>query len=513
MKMLDKIASNEQLLEFYLRCRKDWNLFAREWLDVRLDNDQQEILHAIQANRRVSVRSGTARGKDFVAAVASVAFLFLNIPSKVINTAPTGRQVTAIMLPEIARLYKNAQKIGGLGGRLMADGIRFEEDRTWYLMGFKADDKNTEAWSGFHSPNLMVVVTEASGIEQQTFDAIEGILQGNSRLVIVFNPNNLKGEAYESARSPQYKSFKLNCLNSPNVKARKIVIPGQVDYDWVNEKVLKKGWTMEIHPSEVDPNKFDFEWNGKYYRPGDLFRVKVLGEFPEEDSGGLIPLAWIEQANDRWIEYTKGGFRESTPARLGVDVAGMGTDNSVIVDRYGFYVKGIHIVPVASKDTIHMQVAGQVKQALFNGGQAFIDTIGEGAGVYSRLREMKVLNAYSCKNSENAKGLYDATGVRRFVNMRSYMYWALRDALDPSGDIKLMLPPDDELKEELCEIHYMIQSDSRIILEPKEDIKKRLGRSPDKADALSMTFYPEARVNEELPYTGEYLTKEDFGIF
>ena len=170
-------------------------------------------------------------------------------------------------------------------------------------------------------------------------------------------------------------------------------------------------------------------------------------------------------------------------------------------------------MPVASKDTIHMQVAGQVKQALFNGGQAFIDTIGEGAGVYSRLREMKVLNAYSCKNSENAKGLYDATGVRKFTNMRAYMYWALRDALDPSGDLKLRLPPDDELKEELCEIHYKIQSDGRIILEPKEDIKKRLGRSPDKSDALSMTFYPETRVNEESPDTEDYLTKEDLGIF
>jgi len=203
-----------------------------------LDRRQRRILEAIQISRRVSVRSGHAVGKDYVAAVASLCFLYLNGPSKVINTAPTDRQVINVMMSEIGRIYKNAKV--NLGGDLWTHKITFKEP-DWFLLGFKTKDKKPEDWTGFHSPNLMVVITEASGIDQVTFDAIEGILTGNSRLVLIFNPNRTSGEAYQSTRSPLYKKFKLNCLNAVNVRDKKILIPGQVDYEWIDEKINKPG--------------------------------------------------------------------------------------------------------------------------------------------------------------------------------------------------------------------------------------------------------------------------------
>ena len=198
------------------RWQSDWNLFADQALKANLDPDQKAILRAVQDSRRVSVRSGTSRGKDYVAAVAAICFLYLTPrfhgnelveSTKIVMTAPTGRQIKNIMIPEISKLYNRAK---GLPGNLMSDGIRFERFRDWFLTGFKASDDNQEAWSGLHAANVMVIVTEASGIAQSTFDAIEGVLHGNSRLLIVFNPNNTNGEAYQSQSSPLYKKFRLN---------------------------------------------------------------------------------------------------------------------------------------------------------------------------------------------------------------------------------------------------------------------------------------------------------------
>ncbi len=121
--------------------------------------------------------------------------------------------------------------------------------------------------------------------------------------------------------------------------------------------------------------------------------------------------------------------------------------------------------------------------------------MGEGAGVYSRCIEQDDRRfIISCKYSEGAKrldkDLTDITGQYRFTNMRAYLFWCVRDWLNPKNDTGAMLPPDPQLLEEATEIRWSFRSDGRIIIEPKDDIKERLGRSPDKFDALANTFYP-----------------------
>ena len=234
--------------------QSDWNLFARQFLKVNLDRDQQRILSAIQRDKKVAIRSGTARGKDYIAAVASICFLLLNYPSKVINTAPTDRQVRKIMMPEIAKIFRG---LPPMGAELLSEGIKFKDCEEWYMIGFKAGDRAIESWSGFHSPNLMIVVTEATGIAQEMFDAIEGILQNNSRLVLAFNPNRPSGYAYKATRNPQFTNFRLNSLNSTNVLARQEIIPGQVDWEWVNSRV--DDWCEQIPAVSFDETKQDFK--------------------------------------------------------------------------------------------------------------------------------------------------------------------------------------------------------------------------------------------------------------
>ena len=156
--------------------RKDWNLFIRDALGVTLDEEQQAIVTAAQNSKLVSVRSGTARGKDFVAACVAVCFLYLTPKwnkkgelignTKVALTAPTDRQVKNIMMPEISRLFNRAKKRGFvLPGRLNTYDIRTENEE-WFLTGFKADEHNHEAWSGKVRTSAFSI---NSGFEQKAY--------------------------------------------------------------------------------------------------------------------------------------------------------------------------------------------------------------------------------------------------------------------------------------------------------------------------------------------------------
>lgn len=477
----------------------DWNRFVRDALCAKLDKEQRDIIDSVQHNPMTAVASGTARGKDFVSACASLCFMYLTPRfdsngvltenTKVAMTAPTGRQVSNIMTPEVRRLLRAARAKFPFccPGRLVADDIRtsFEE---WFLTGFKADDNATEAWSGFHAANTMFVVTEASGISETVFNAIEGNLQGNSRMLIVFNPNITTGYAARAMKSDRYRKFRLNSLNAENVVKKKIILPGQVDYEWIKDKVAN--WCSPILPSDLNKGEGDFEFERGLYRPNDLFRVKVLGMFPKVSEDILIPYEWIELANERWKQYQEEGFETKKKCRLGVDVAGMGRDDSVLCPRYGNYVPKFEVHQSAGKAD-HMHVVGLIiKYLKEKGAKAFIDTIGEGAGVYSRLQEQEYAGAISCKYSEGADGLNDITGQYTFANMRAFCYWALRDWLNPKNNFMPALPPCDRLMEEATETHWKFQSNGSIIIEQKEDIKKRIKRSPDWMDALANTFYP-----------------------
>lgn len=511
----------------------DWCLFAREYLRVNLDEEQEEALRAIQHNPKVVIVSGTSRGKDYLMAVAAICFLYLTPRwdengklvgnTKVILTAPTSRQVHEIMMPEVSRVFQNSVY---LPGSLMGSKIKtpYEE---WFLTAFKAENNKTEAWTGFHAANLFVGVTEGTGLADLIFDAIEGNLQGNSRLAIAMNYNRDQGYAAKATQSPDFVKITLNSLNAPNVKAKKIIHPGQVDYKWVSDRV--KSWCMRIEEKQVSVSDGDFLWEGYYYRPNDLFRIKVLGLAPKVSEGVLIQPSWVDAAFKRWKEMQTGHVTtpqgivgtpaevaiKTKPNRLGVDVAGMGRDNSCFVNRHGNYVSKIELTQGTS-ETVHMEVTGKVVAMMkatsqeFSGmhAQAFLDTIGEGAGCYSRLAELAENDKeyawlkdryHSVKFSEvaqqNGKDLTDVSGQRKFLNMRAYLFWALRDWLDPANNSDAALPPDPDLRHELTEIKWLYMSNGKIKIESKEDIKKRLKRSPDRADALANTFYPVADID------------------
>ncbi len=252
---------------------------------------------------------------------------------------------------------------------------------------------------------------------------------------------------------------------------------GQVDHNWIKDKL--DNWCTIIQPNEFSLEEDDFVHDGIYYRPTDIFRIKVLGKFPKVSEDSLIPEQWIDEANKRWLEYKHKEAGRAGRLVVGSDVAGMGRDNSVDVFRYGNYVDRIDISNSAGVPD-HMKVAGKLASVLKSNPNAYasIDTIGEGAGVYSRLFELKIENAISCKFSERAsiddRPLKDITEQYEFINMRAYLFWAVRDWLNPKNGFNAMLPPNDMFKEEATEIKWYFRSDGKIQIEAKEDIKKGL---------------------------------------
>jgi len=482
--------------------KKDWNLYAREVLGVRLDSKQQNILSDIQVHNRVSVRSGVAIGKDYVSAVASICFLNLYNPSKVILTAPTSRQILSIMMPEVSKIYGNVKDQRFIAGIPLTNKIKFERNPDRFLLGFKAQANNIEVWSGHHSPNLMVVVTEASGLEDLIFDSIEGILTGgNGKLVVIFNPNRVSGFAYRSTLDHKFIRHKLSGLDAENVINKKIIYPGQVDYDWVADKVER--WCYKIPAIQEDG---DFQFNGSFYRANDLFRVKVLALFPKEDETALYKMDWISASNQVWKEIQDDPNRlcekMKKPLLLGVDVAGMGTNETVFCERYDNYVHRFERFGKLNTMQIVQRIVEKMKKP---DDIAFIDTIGEGAGVYARCKELIDLNqmkgkVVSAKASNGATGYRDITNQRQFLNMRAYAYWAIRDNLNPENfrnnqNGMIILPPDDRLEEELFATSRKDRSDNKIQIIEKEQIKNIIKRSPDTLESLHLTFYKPKRVD------------------
>ena len=494
--------------------KRDWVLFAEQAFGVNLDDEQKDIIRSVQNNQRTSVVSGTSRGKDFVGAICGLCFLYLTPKfdkegnlignTKVILSAPTDRQIGMIMVPEFTRLVLSARKRGvNLPGKLVGYEIQIPGYKEWFLKGFKADENNTEAWSGIHAVNVMFILTEASGIADSIQNAIEGNMQGNSKQLIVFNPNKPTGFAADSQKGTAWHKFRLNSLNAVNVREKRIVIPGQVDYPWVKDKIEK--WCEPISEDQIKVEHNDFDFEGTWYRPNDLFRAKVLGVFPKVSEGFLVPIEWIELANKNYAEFKKvehTSIYKKMPLRLGVDVAGMGRDSSCFCSRFGRIVESL--VKIQSGGVAnHMDITGkmvsimQINTHSFDGRwpQAFIDTIGEGAGVFSRGVELsqkpgnEFIRVISVKASEGTDKT-DITGQYTFVNMRAYMYWALRDWLNPANKNQPCMPKDDELSQELTSTMFKFASNGKIQIEPKDDIKKRIKRSPDKSDALSFTFYP-----------------------
>ncbi|MBX4215688.1 hypothetical protein KW797_01945, partial [Candidatus Parcubacteria bacterium] len=230
-----------------------------------------------------------------------------------------------------------------------------------------------------------------------------------------------------------------------------------------------------------------------------VFLNRVEGEFAEGGTDQLIPLAWIELANLRYLDMMEDKeYKVAKLDQIGCDVARYGDDATIIVSR-----KKNLILPLKMRehqDT--MRTCGDLILAVGAENRVTpmcIDIGGLGVGVFDRLNEQKYkvfgVNSSEKADDINGKLLTDKSGELSFVNIRSYLWWLLRERLDPDGSDPLGLPPDDaeaerSLTGDLTDVTWGLTSAGRIQVESKEDMKKRLGRSPDAADGVALSLIP-----------------------
>lgn len=211
----------------------------------------------------------------------------------------------------------------------------------------------------------------------------------------------------------------------------------------------------------------------------------------------VIPSDWIKQAQERWTVQPPQGV-----SAVGCDVARGGRDQTVISRLHGPWYAPLDVFPgVSTPDgpSVAALLLGDVQA----GTPTAIDVIGVGSSAYDSLKDQRShvvgVNNAAGATDPHGEGYTDRTGKIRFHNLRAFCYWKLREALDPDHGEGIALPPDSLLVQELKAPKWRLTTRG-ILIEDKDEITARLGRSPDRADAVVLAYYaatcqpPEVRV-------------------
>lgn len=482
--------------------KRRWAVDPVAWAEERLGEEiwsgQAAIMESVRDNRKTAIQSCHEIGKSFIAARIAAWWLDTHAPGEafVVTTAPTGRQVRAILWKEIGRAQAK-----GLAGRtnqtewLMQVGSKEE----LVAFGFKPADYDPDAFQGIHAAFILVIIDEASGIPKGTlWDAIESLAANDTgRLLALGNPddplsyfhtickpgsgwNTVQVGAFDTPAftgEPVSESLLGHLIGRVYVEDRRKVWAR--DWRWVDEKgretTVEKGRRCVPPPGASATATHPF------------WQSKVLGLFPSQsDQGALLPVAWVRAAQRRELE-------PGAPVELGVDVGG-GSDSSTVALRRGPVVRIIH----EDHEPDTMRTCGEMLGLLHKHGanQAKVDRIGIGAGIVDRSKELgKPVVGVNVGESAQDK--------EQFNNRRAELWWALRERFERAmnsatpAEESIDLDPDDEATaEELCSIRYWRTSNGKIQIEPKDAAKKRGVDSPNRADAVMLAF---ADVSEEQP--------------
>lgn len=430
------------------------------WINSVLGADpwakQIEIVNSVRDNPRTAVASAHGVGKSWVAARIALWWLLCHPGSIVAVTAPTYRQVERILWQEIRKAYKGA-KIP-LGPEPLKTSLTITDG--WYAFGFSTDDSTR--FQGLHAEHVLVIFDEAAGVAPEIWTAAEGVLTSeHCRFLAIGNPTESSGPFYEMFRDATVHKIHISAFDIPNVAMQKTVVPGLTTYEWVEDKKVRWGENSQI------------------------YRSRVLGEFPTNSASTVIPLSWVEAAVERGrlARASKTALPPVTTA--GLDVSDGGEDRTFLARKRGNFYDDL--VDLTQSDPFAtMAVLASAKQYV-GSATLIVDAIGCGSGIVSRAQEER-LDVYGFVASKGTERK-DETGDQGFINCRAAAWWGFREMLNPNSGLNISLPDDNELLAELTEPRWMAVSGGRIKIEEKSEIRKRLGRSPDKADAVIMAAW------------------------
>lgn len=494
-----------QLKKTASRYRKEPKLFFKNILGVEeLEIYQDYVIKKVAEEDRVAIAACHDVGKSFLMARIAMWFLNTHPNSKVITTAPTFNQVERILWSEIRAAHSRAKF--PLGGKLNMTDWSFSPD--WFALGFSPRNEATggegqgtqSSFQGFHAAHLLVIFDEATGIPPNIWTMAEGLLtSAHVKFVAIGNPTSSASEFYRCFKDPAWTKVYLTCFDSPNLKANDINNIDDLKKEIQKVSAMKDEEAKAYLDSYkvVKPYLLTSKWvvqNSKKWGIDHPLTVsKILGKFPEAGDNTLLPLGFVEAAQLRVV------WPATTDRKIiGIDVARYGTDSTELTAFHG--KKQIGRKPLFKQGTV--EVTGEAiawARELWpdSGVDIFVvDETGLGGGVVDLLRDEKGSKfevrgvqfggGVECDGGNNCD--HKSCDKARYADMKARMFGLLeKDLKDPEG---ISIQDDSVYLDELPTIRKKYDKKGRMVIESKDEYKKRTGRgSPDRADSLALANF------------------------
>ena len=444
--------------------KKNPILFAEEVLMFKPDEWQEKALKDLAESPKVAIKSGQGVGKTGMEAVALLWFLCCFPFPRIVATAPTKQQLHDVLWSEINKWMSRSPLLTEILKWTKTYIYMRSYEKRWFAVARTAT--KPENMQGFHEDNMLFIVDEASGVADPIMEAILGTLSGkNNKLLLCGNPTRISGTFYDAFNADRglYKVHTVSSADSPRTNKSNI------------ESLIRK-----------------------YGRDSNVVLVRVFGEFPKQEDDVFIALSLIEHCCMIDIEE-----KEIKRISFGVDVARYGSDETVIALNVG----GEITLPMTFRGQSLMSTVGSIVKLYrdvigrYRGyrGKVFIniDDCGLGGGVTDRLEEVKAeeklsrmvivpVNAASKVPDDVIVGEQKQKANDIYENMTTYLWGTVKDKLILE---EISLQNDNELVAQFACRKYKLTSRGKMLLESKDEMKKRGIESPDRADAVALSCY------------------------
>ena len=433
-----------------LAWREDPVVFVRDNFGVEPDAWQARILRAFPTNQRLAMKACKGPGKTCVIAWLCWNFLATRPHPKIAATSITSDNLSDGLWTEMSKWQNQSDYLKEKFQWNKTRISSIDHPETWWMSARtwpKSADTSQQAdtLAGLHADYLLFVIDEAGGIPDAVMAAAEaGLATGiETKILIAGNPTHLEGPLYRACTSEKDMWFVIEITSDPDNPER----TPRVSIQWARDQIRKYGK--------------DNPW----------VLVNVFGTFPKTSLNKLLGPEEIDAAMSRHLRVDQYDFAQK---RLGCDVARFGDDSTIFFPRQGLAafkyaeMKGLRTNEIATR-----LISAKTR---WRSELEFIDdTGGYGAGVIDAMVSLH----------HNPQGINFSAKAQnpRFVNIRAEMHWRMAEWVKKGG----ALPKCETLKKELLEPHYFFVN-NRLQIESKEQIKDRLGFSPDRSDALCLTF-------------------------
>jgi phage terminase large subunit len=494
-KPVDEMAVRAERFDKYFDNVSD---YAYDFFGVNFWQKQKEIADALKHKNFVCVRSAHSTGKSYLLGILINFYFDTVYPLIGIGTAPTKALVSSVMF-SYARQFRN-QNLKILGDYWAGPVTpKLTTSEGHYFEGIVTSDPTSV--QGRHGENVVLLLDEAVGISSEMFESLESLMVGDYvKVLAIYNPTDPSAYVAQLEKSSGWHTITMSAYDHPNVwtgverlaEGRKatdtLPFPGAINLSRFEQ--LLKQWSFRIDKSDYNPARDiilpssmlakDLE----YYRPGPIASARLLGRWPETSMNAIFTDFVVDNA---MYNILKTEFDE--PITIGVDVARFGSDFSAFCVRQGgkilelFEINGLETVAVTGKA---IELCRKYSERFEVPAQAIdiaVDVIGLGAGVYDNLIDAGY-NAYEVNVSERA------WNAESYGNLRSELWFEVYNMF-LSGQISLGNINSTtifDLKKQLVAPLFTYDRVGRRQIEPKDDTKKRLERSPDLADAVMLAF-------------------------